>query len=261
MKKRMLALALTAAIAAVPALAGCEEDGGKDKEVAFGVFEQNGYHLTAFATKEISGQQALQMVKTGSSTLTHAKPRLNYVKDAPPPLSAEDYNAFASAYAQFTVEISYFKDGSSKKKTETQIVANQSFHEYLQQNSVPASAGLVIKNFVLSADAVNYMVEQNSKFMADPRYIYAPFRSLYSFHLDKAGRLVVQMRDYTEIPASATGGGVDCNYRQDTEAVYDGENKLIKWHTSLGVMISTAGDTLKEGYIYEAKFTWGEKGN
>lgn len=51
-------------------------------------------------------------------------------------------------------------------------------------------------------------------------------------------------------------GGISASFRQDTEIMYDDDNKINKWQTSLGLIYSTPQGKTEQGYILEVEFEW-----
>ena len=152
----------------------------------------------------------------------------------------------------------YYVESSDAMQNKEDTLIGTDFKNMLENNQFVPFNQLVAKNVIIFDELIEYMEEQNKLFASSSAALIAPFRSIFSYHTDKAGNLVVQTRDFAEIPSSV-GGGIGCSYRQDTEIVYDSEGKMTLWQTSLGLYSSSPQGTMQDGYILEMQVNWTEK--
>lgn len=265
MKKIYAAMATFLACTAL--CVGCGEQDSAPK--MFGMFSYNGHYLTTYAVQEISGSEAKTIVQnnyaTSQNAYTAAKiasavqplsvnPSQPYGYPAP---SADLVDSLMLEYASVEVTTKYYKeDGKAKPKTD--LLQGTDFKSMVTVNEIAPFSQLVARGVVIFDELIDYMEEQNEIFLTSEDATLAPFRSIFSYHTDKTGNIVIQTRDFAELPSSV-GGGVGCSYRQDTEIVYDEENKMTKWQTSLGVYTAAPTGTLKQGYILEVELKWNPK--
>ena len=256
MKKICLAILLVVLITVSCVFAGCSSKN------AFGEFGQKGRYLKSMAKKDISFSTARKKVKSNAlyaSSSDNDGVMVVEIDDIPE-ISGKLVDAIRSKYSGVKITAKYYNEKNKRVKgdigSETQ---SERFFEYLSDNCVDTSIGLRVNNLIMFEELLNYMEKANKDFKADPNSINYPFKSLYSCHTDRKGRLVIQMRSFAEISGVGINGGIASYFRQDTEARYDSENKLIKWQTSFGIKVSTMSGTKREGYIYEVEFEWIEK--
>lgn len=236
----------------------------------FGEFSYKGKTLTDYAVKTITAQEAKSIIAKGVSKNLHQA----YVESSPKKLDIsllslnsntanyetpeEVVNDVLRNYAGCNVTTKYYTDGSDQMQTKSDKLTGLDFKSILSQNLFTPFNQLVAKNIIVFDDLIDYMEEQNEEFALSDEGLVAPFKSIFSYHEDANGNLIIQIRDYAEI-ASSVGGGIAASYRQDTEIIYDGEGKMTMWQTSLGLCSSTPQGTIKEGYILEMAVEWIEK--
>ena len=246
--------------------------GCKKKHKQFGMFSYNGNWLTSFAIKEISFESAKDIVHKGTqatmyqqnktpSLLSTGITNLN-VNSTDPfdlPLPSEDYvNAILTKYASITIITKYYVTGEKKQQEKTDFLQGTDLKNLLRRNEFTPFAQLVTKGIIVFDELIVFMDGENTEFKNSKENTTAPFNNIFTYHTDEKGNIVIQTHDFAEIPSSV-GGGVGCSYLQDTEQLYDSENKLVKWQTSLGVYTATPNGTLEQGYILEVEFIWNEK--
>ena len=117
---------------------------------------------------------------------------------------------------------------------------------------------LIAKYILAFPTLIDSMETRNEEYRNSEESLVAPFTNIFSYHTNAKGELVIHTRDFAEIPSSV-GGGIGCSYRQDTEILYDADNKMQKWQTSLGLYSATPHGTMKQGYILEVEFNWIQK--
>lgn len=251
--KRKLLVIISLVLLLSTLLCSCGDD---DK--TFGEFSYNGISLYAFAKEDITYEQAKNLTQSENSpAIVSLSVNPGELGEAPLPSEAL-YNTVLSKYAMLEVVTKYYVTGEEDQLTKVDEVMGTDLKNTLKQNEFEPFSLLVAKGIIIFDELIDYMEDNNIDFKESGRANVAPFKDIFTYHIDVDGNLVIQTRDFEEIP-SCVGGGVGCSYRQDTEQVYDSENKLIKWQTSLGVYTATPKGTLKQGYILEVEFIWHEK--
>lgn len=236
----------------------------------FEEFSYKGKTLTDYAVKTITAQEAKNIISKGVSKNSHqayAESRQKKLDISLMSLNSnmasyetpeEVVNDVLRNYAGCNVTTKYYVDGSDQMQTKSDKLTGLDFKSILSQNLFTPFNQLIAKNIIVFDDLIDYMEEQNATFELSDEGLVAPFKSIFSYHEDANGNLIIQIRDYAEI-ASSVGGGIAASYRQDTEIIYDGEGKMTMWQTSLGLCSSTPQGTIKEGYILEMAVEWIEK--
>ena len=236
----------------------------------FGEFSYKGKTLTDYAVKTITAQEAKNIISKGVSKNSHQAYAESRQKKLDISLMSvnsnmasyetpeEVVNDVLRNYAGCNVTTKYYVDGSDQMQTKSDKLTGLDFKSILSQNLFTPFNQLIAKNIIVFDDLIDYMEEQNATFELSDEGLVAPFKSIFSYHEDANGNLIIQIRDYAEI-ASSVGGGIAASYRQDTEIIYDGEGKMTMWQTSLGLCSSTPQGTIKEGYILEMAVEWIEK--
>ena len=225
----------------------------------FGVFDSYGVTLTQYSIEEISASEAKQIISNIASqngqSLGTAYPGIH---DNDLPLPADEFIAYFMAnYSDCTATTIYYID-DGKEVSKQDFLQGTDFKAIVEDNLFTPFNQLVAKLIVIFPEIIDYMEKQNEDFKKSDTYDVAPFKTLFSYHKDKDGNLVIQSRDFAEIPSSEAGG-VGCSYRQDTEIVFDATNKITNWQTSLGVYTASPQNTIKQGYILKVNFDWHEK--
>ena len=201
---------------------------------------------------KVAGQKTLSVTTFGVSTMSLNTERENcYPSD-------EVVNSILQNFAGCNVTTQYYIEDSDNVQLKTDKLTGIDFKSVLQQNHFTPFNQLVAKNIIVYDGLIDYMEEQNKEFAMSDMGLVAPFKTIFSYHTDADGNLIIQIRDYAEI-ASSVGGGIGCSYRQDTEIVYDESGKMVVWQTSLGISSSTPQGTMREGYILEMSVEWIEK--
>ena len=229
------------------------------KEERFGEFGFYDHYLTKYSKEELSASEAKELIIANAQDcglpLESAIPG---IRDNDLPLPSDDLvTAFTSRYADCEVKTTYYiDDGDEEIKYD--YLQGTDFKAIIGDNIFSPFNQVVAKIVVLFPEIIDYMEEQNQQFKGNEKYDTYPFKTLFSYHKDSEGCLVIQCRDFAEIPASEAGG-VACNYRQDTEIIFDKLNKIERWQTSLGVYTATPTGTITQGYILMMDFEWHEK--
>ena len=247
-----------------------EENSAQYTYSPFGEFSYKGKTLTDYAVKTITAQEAKNIISKGVSKNLHQAYAESRQKKLD--ISLMSLNSNMASYetpeevvndvlrnnAGCNVTTKYYVDGSDQMQTKSDKLTGLDFKSILSQNLFTPFNQLIAKNIIVFDDLIDYMEEQNAAFELSDEGLVAPFKSIFSYHEDANGNLIIQIRDYAEI-ASNVGGGIAASYRQDTEIIYDGEGKMTMWQTSLGLCSSTPQGTIKEGYILEMAVEWIEK--
>ena len=265
MKKFVITfLSLLLAITSVLSLSSCGKRDGflglfGNKIKRFGVFGSFGEFLAENAIEEISANQAKELIQANATTYSQ-----NISSFIPPtregnlPLPSDDYVAyFMSTYADCTAVTTYYVD-DDKEETKDDFIQGTDFKAILEDNAFTPFNQLLARIVIVFPEIIDYMENENAAFKKSDAYDVAPFKTLFSYHTNKDGNLVIQCRDFSEIPASEAGG-VGCSFRQDTEIVFGNDNKVVLWQTSLGVYTSSPTGTIEQGYILKVEFNWHEK--
>ena len=250
----------------------------KDKEqtvepvqhVRFGEFTYNNYYLLSFAVANITALQAKKIASESNLTRTSSN---NFANENELLLVAENSNLISfenlstptnyvtkvlSNYSGVQINTKYFVEGNDKELEKVDSVLGTDFKSIIEKNEFSPFSQLVAKNIIVYPELIDEMEDANSQFKNSEKSLIAPFKDVFTYHTNETGNLVIQTRDFTEIPSSV-GGGIGSCYRQDTEMLYDAENKMSNWHTSLGLYSSTPNGTIKHGYILEVELQWIKK--
>ena len=239
--------------------------------VKFGYFSYNGKSLTAYAHKEITAQQAKNIVQNKQKAVVQSVKEKGETRNdlvllsinpadvsKTPAPSKVLVDETLDKYASLNVTTKYYVSGDVNQQSKTDFLQGTDLKSILEANQFIPFSQLVAKGVLIFDELIDYMEEQNEIFKNSEISKIAPFKTIFSYHTDYSGNIVIQTRDFAEIPSSV-GGGIGCSYRQDTELVYDKECKLTKWQTSLGVYSATPTGTLMQGYILEVELDWVEK--
>ena len=225
----------------------------------FGEFGYYNKYLTKYSKKEITVSQAKEIINNNANACGQSYgDAIPGVRDDDMPLPPDELvTYFISEYADCQVETTYYINRGNEE-TKNDYLQGTDFKNMIEVNSFIPFNQVVAKMVIIFPEIIDYMEDQNEDFKASEKYHQFPFKTLYSYHTDSKGNLVIQCRDFAEIPASEAGG-VACNYRQDTEIVFDKHNKIQAWQTSLGIYTATPTGTMTQGYILSMNFIWNDK--
>lgn len=236
--------------------AACHKGGGNAAQ--FGIFGYNGIYLTDYAERQINSAEAKQLIgdnlSLASSGVGPASARLLSDKQLPLP-SEELIEYYINKYSACQITTNYYVEGNDDKQVKVDIIQGTDFRSALEENSFVPYAQLVTKYIVCFPELIDSMEEANDAFTESEQASVVPFNNIYSYHESGDGYLVIQLRDYSEI-SSSVSGGISASFRQDTEIMYDDDNKITKWQTSLGLIYSTPQGKTEQGYILEVEFEW-----
>ena len=256
MKKLWIAIFLVLLISVSCVFAGCSKNDN------FGAFGQGGHYLKAMAKKNINYSAAVNKVKSNVSAFVPVYGAdTDPVGNSVPKPSETLVQRLDNLYSELRIVVRYYDDKNKLQEiggTENIIMGNR-LKEVFAQNYVDTSIGLRVSNIIMHEELLNYMDAANKAFNSEG----IPFKEPYTYHIDsnneKKSNLVIQMHEYAEMGSVGINGGITCYFRQDTEVLYDAQNKITKWQTSLGMVRANQGGMVREGYIYEVELTWIEK--
>ena len=253
-------------VACVVCLAACAVvlTGCKNKTKYFGQFGYNGKRLIEYATRTITAPEAKEIIPDTIPASASTKSKVEFASIGSDIISIESkpsdemVTAIMSKYKSCTITTKYYVEGKDKLQTKEDTLQGTDFQNMLKTNEFQPFNQLSAKCVLVYDELIDYMENCNEQFKASDVAVLAPFKAIFSYHVDESGNLIVQTHDFAEIPSSV-GGGIGCSYLQDAEIVYDSEGKMTLWQTSLGVYSSTPQGTMKDGYILEMSVVWTEK--
>ena len=234
-------------------------DSDQKAENQFGEFDSNGKILITYATVEISASEAKEIIlKNANNMQLDFGEALPGVREDDLPLPSDEVvKKYMKLYSDCTAKTTYYlNDGKEVLKSD--FLQGTDFKDIVENNMFTPFNQLVAKMIIVFPELIDYMEEQNKEFRESDSGDTVPFSNIFTYHKDQHGNLVIQCRDFAEIPSSEAGG-VGCSYRQDTEIVFDSNNKISDWQTSLGVYTASPQKTIKQGYILKVNFAWTEK--
>ena len=258
---KYLKIACTAACAAMCTITYAACANGEDSITQFGEFGYNGIYLTAYAKHQLTFDEAKQLVNKNSSVASFntrpASARLLSITQLPLP-SEELIEYYVNKYSACQITTNYYIEGSGDKQIKTDIIQGTDLRNAIKGNKFEPYAQLVTKYIICFPELIDSMETANEAFKKSEQAGVVPFSNIYSYHESSNKNLVIQLSDYSEI-SSSESGGISASFRQDTEIMYDGDNKINKWQTSLGLIYSTPQGNSKQGYILEVEFKWQTK--
>jgi hypothetical protein len=258
--KKIKVICLLLVLALATSLCACNKQKEENQVVLnsqFGEFGYNGSTLTDYAIKTISANEAKELLPLSNNDESSEEGSAldKFEKGV---LPSKVIREILTAYAGCYVTTEYYLDSFESVQTKTDKLVGTDFKNFLIENQFVPFNQLVAKIIVAYDELIDYMEEENKRFQTTEQGLVAPFKTIFSYHVNEEGNLIIQSRDFAEI-ASSVGGGVGCSYRQDTEIVYDAEGKMVLWQTSLGISTSAPQGTMRQGYILEMKVDWIEK--
>lgn len=152
------------------------------------------------------------------------------------------------------VTTKYYVEDSDVQQVKTDEVRGVDFVALVTENKFSPFNQLTARHLYAYEELIDFMDAENAKFDSSG----APFNAPFTYHVDSNGNFILQTHYFTGI-ASSVSGGISCYYQQDTEILYDAQNKISRWQSSLGVILSTPNGSVHQGYILEMEFDWIEK--
>lgn len=163
-----------------------------------------------------------------------------------------------SRFGSLTATVKYYLDETDAEQYREDLFQGTDFLSLLQDNNYIPFGQMNAKYIFINSHILDEMDAENREFANDANNLICPFSSRYTYHANEYDELVVQTHHFAELPSSVNGG-IGSAFRQDCEIQYDGGGKIVHWQSSLGLYTSTPTGTIKEGYIFEADFTWSLK--
>lgn len=236
-------------------LTGCGGGGENTVPIKFGEFGYNGKYLTSFATSTINATQAKQLASDNmpSNASSVNALFLSSQVEAQPPETLTNF--VLAKYSGCVITTKFYVEGSENQIKKRDYLIGTDLKNMVEENKFTPFSQLVAKYIVCFPSLIDTMEQLNAEFKSSSEALVAPFQNIFTYHTNEKGELVIQTRDFAEIPSSV-GGGIASSYRQDTEILYDAQNKIQKWQTSLGLYTATPQGTMKQGYILEVQFDW-----
>lgn len=254
-KKVVLTFVLALCLCCSYVFSGCFWGGGDDLSTRFGEFGYKGIYLTKFSSKNIQPSEAKEILSQNINNMS----RLRTLAATEIPKPGQNLIEFVlSEYSGCQIVTKFYIDNSNEQSSKTDYLIGTDLKTMVTENKFSPFSQLVAKNIICFPELIDAMEGLNKDFQQSNTTLIAPFSTVFSYHTDSEGRLVIHSRDFSEIPSSV-GGGIAASYRQDTEMLYDSQNKLIKWQTSLGLYSAAPQGTMRQGYILEVEFIWEQK--
>lgn len=166
----------------------------------------------------------------------------------------EMINVLKNKFGGVNVKTKYYVEGSDVQQVKTDEIKGDDFLAFVNENKFSPFNQLTARYLYAYEELIDFMSEENKKFDSSS----APFNAPFTYHVDSNGNFIIQTHYFTGI-ASSVSGGISCYYQQDTEILYDAQNKISRWQSSLGVILSTPNGSVHQGYILEMEFDWVEK--
>ncbi|MBQ7913150.1 MAG: hypothetical protein IJ308_05365 [Clostridia bacterium] len=256
--RKILALALSVFASCAFLFSACDDGSQTNTAKRFGQFGYNGKYLTAFTTKDITASEAKGILSTNmNENFVQEDSSVSFASVIYTAVEGEEETVtyMVEKYAGCTITTKYYVEGNEEQSEKIDEIRGTDFKNMLQENFFAPFSQVVARYLICYPGVIDEMEALNEEFKNSKEGEIAPFRNVFSYHTDVEGNFVLQIRDFSEIPSSI-GGGVGCSYRQDSEILFDTENKITKWQTSLGLYTATPQGTMKQGYILEIDFDW-----
>ena len=224
----------------------------------FGLFDNDGEVLVENAQDPITAEEAKKLIsenaeESGQHVNGSLKSELGM--SLPTDTLVTD---FTKKYSSCTVTTTYY--GEDGESTQSKFFQSAELKEMLQKNEFSPFSQFLIKYAVIFPDVIADMEAQNEAFRQSAEYDLAPVQELFSFYTNRDGNLVIQIKSFEYLELSdGIAGGADSVYRQDIEIVYDENNKISFWQSSMGITIAMPDGEVKQGCVMKAEFAWEEK--
>ena len=273
-KLAKICMALTSFAAAACMAISCSADAVEPVLNMFGQFSYGVHVLTEIAKDTITAGQAKSFVKQNQQKLiASVKSGINTsadetAVDGETAVADETENAdsdgikpcdemikaLQSKYGGVNVTTKYYVEDSDDQQVKTDEVRGDDFVSLVTDNRFTPFNQLTARHLYVYEELIDFMNAENDKFDSNG----APFKAPFTYHIDGNNNFIIQTHYFTGI-SSSVSGGISCYYQQDTEILYDAQNKISRWQSSLGVILSTPQGTVHQGYILEMEFNWVEK--
>ena len=244
--KRINKLLIT--LLAAISISSCDDVNAPIRRYNFGQFGYNGIFLEEYATKQITINEAKQLVKLPSNPTN--------VKRGLP--NDDSVNKVLSNYASLTTTVKYYVSDQEEQQVRSDLYQGTDFKYLLETNHYEPFGQMNVRYVFVDQELLDETEEENIKFKESSQYLISPYNEPYTYHTNDENKLILQTHHFAELPAS-TGGGIGSTFRQDCELIFDEEGKITYWQSSLGLYTSTPTGTVKQGYIFEVNFEWTSK--
>ena len=234
------------------ALTGCNQN-AEAMGNSFGNFGHNGVFLTEYATKQITVDEAKQLVDIIPASLTRRS-----LNDTEREINNDNIHTVLAKYAFLTTTVKYYISDREEQQVRQDIYQGTDFKYLLENNHYEPFGQMSVKYLFVDDVLLDDMERQNAEYVATDSHLTTPFNEPYTYHTNEENKLIVQTHSFAELPAS-TCGGIGSTFRQDCELIFDEEGKIMFWQSSLGLYTSTPTGTVKEGYVFEVSFDWTSK--
>lgn len=232
------------------ALSACSLFKGNDNNNQFGEFAYKDHCLKEYAIKEITATRAKSLISIS------LKPKIRGLFKAE--ATHVNRNTVLYNYASLTATVKYYEDDKEAQQVRNELYQGTEFANLLDRNYYEPFGQMNVRYLYVDDTFIDHMEEENTTFIESGKNYVSPFKSRYTYHEDEHQQLIIQIHDFAELPASV-GGGIGASFRQDSELVFDSEGKISIWQSSLGLYTTTPTGTVRQGYIFEAEFSWTEK--
>ena len=236
----------TVAVLGMLMVTGCNKTNVASARLNFGDFSYHGIFLKEYATKQITVDQAKQLVDITPNMRKTSRALSNNVQTV------------LTKYASMNTIVKYYISDREEQQVRKDIYQGTDFKSLLESNHYEPFGQMSVKFLFVDDDLLDDMEVQNNEFKESESHIISPFNDPYTYHTDENNKLILQTHNFAELPSS-TGGGIGSTFRQDCELLFDEEGKITHWQSSLGLYTSTPSGTVREGYIFEVEFEWVSK--
>jgi len=167
-------------------------------------------------------------------------------------------------YAGINVNVrSWFSNDRNKLEVEDFFlqVTGLTFRSTIQNNTLFLNENVRLVNLLISDGFESWALASNTDFRARPDYTVRPqgINDQFEFFritLDGQNVLAVRSNAYVEIPAASLIGGSTNQFVQQIEAIYDSTGKMIRYQSSLGIVLNSARGTEFLGTNFEVDIEW-----
>ena len=231
-------------------LASCQKNKGSDAK--FGNFDYNGIFLKEYAAKEITNNEAKDLVDVASTSgLVRTRQEVNKP-------DINNVQAVLTKYGSLTTIVKYYISDKEEQQVRKDLYQGTDFKALLESNHYEPFGQMSVKYIFVDDYLLEDIERLNDEFEQSYSYYVTPFNQPYTYHTTEDNRLILQTHNFAELPAS-TCGGIGSTFREDCELLFDEEGKITFWQSSLGLYTSTPTGTVREGYIFEVEFEWTAK--
>ena len=229
------------ALLSILTITACNQNQSLKNKSSFGDFGYKGVFLNEYADKQITVDEAKDLVDIKLTNKTRS--------------TSNNIQTVLTNYASLVTTVKYYVSDREEQQVRKDIYQGTDFKHLLETNHYEPFGQMSVKYIFVDDDLLDDMEKQNEEFKESNAYLTSPFNEPYTYHTNEDDILIVQTHSFAELPAS-TCGGIGSTFRQDCELIFDEEGKITFWQSSLGLYTSTPTGTVKEGYIFEVGFEW-----